>query len=257
MWRTFVGVPLVHRDRLIGLLTISKDSRTPTRPPMSGWRPAIASHAAAAIENEPASIKDTRRAAGAGPPVQRLSVLTGITQRLLASTELEAVLQVVVRAAMDSSERRLRDRPDRRAGGDDRLRRNSVEPRAYFSAQQPRPASPPILNVRPPAGAGAVRGCRGRGLHRLAGTRPGSTMHAEAVAMQIRAFIIAPLLVDGVRSASCGCMTPPRVASIRRTSPWRRALADQTALAIEHARLLRVARTPLRWRAHAPGARPA
>jgi transcriptional regulator with GAF, ATPase, and Fis domain len=98
--RSFLGVPLVHRDRLIGLLTLSGDRSGMYTHRHARLAMAIATHAAAAIEN--ARLYEEARAAQAGfaRQIERLMVLGGITQQLLAATDLDTVLTVVVESAL-------------------------------------------------------------------------------------------------------------------------------------------------------------
>ncbi|MGE0539265.1 MAG: GAF domain-containing protein [Dehalococcoidia bacterium] len=239
--RSFLGVPLVHRDKLIGLLTLSGD-----RPGMYTYRHArlamaIATHAAAAIEN--ARLYEEARAAQSGfaRQIERLMVLGGITQQLLAATDLDTVLTVVVESALRLSETSGAAVALIDDDGDTiTLAASAGEPRDYFERYTNSRIDDEFL-----AGTGTGRSLVQRAafvVEDYATWGEPETRHigqAAALSQQIRGFVAAPLLVDGI---------PIGVLRVHDTAPraWAgedvaliQALADQAALAIEHARLLR------------------
>jgi len=238
--RSFLGVPLVHRDQLIGLLTLSHDTRCAFTAHHARLTMAIATHAAAAIEN--ARLFEETRAAKAGlaRQVERLRVLTSITNQLLAATELDAVLSVVVESAM-----RLCDTAGAAVGliqSDGReiaFAATAGEPRDYFEMYSPATIDDGFL-AGTAAGRALVQG-RAVIVDDYATWGDPDTPHEQrvsAVAHQLRAFIVAPLLVDG---APIGLLrvhhTVPR-SFAAEDAALIQALADQAALAIEHTRLL-------------------
>ena len=242
--RSFLGVPLVHRDRLIGLLTLSKETPDAYTPQHARLATAIATYAAAAIEN--ARLYEETRAARAGlmRQVERLNVLAGITQQLLAATNLDAVLRVVVEAAM-----RLSGTVGAAVGLiDDQGREitfaaTAGEPRTYFEQSSRSPIDETFLTETATGQALARReAVVVEDYARWGDQADRHKMHAAALAQGIHAFIIAPLLLDG---APIGVLrvhdTAPRVFAAEDRALVQ-VLADQAALAIEHARLLRRSR---------------
>ena len=239
--RSFLGVPLLHRDRVIGLLTLSKAEPHYYTPRHARLAMAIATHAAAAIEN--ARLYEEARAAQAGlaRQLERLTVLTGITQQLLAATEVDAVLQVVVTAA-----HRLSETTGAAVGLIDdsghaiTFTATAGEPREYFDRFKCSQINEAFLTGTATGQALALG--RPVAVEDYAAWGDPETrheMHAAAVAQQVRAFVVTPLLVDG---APIGVLrvhdTTPR-AFVPEDIALVRALADQAALAIEHARLVR------------------
>jgi signal transduction histidine kinase len=242
--RSFLAVPLVHRDQLAGMLSLSQTRPGYYTPHHARLAMAIASHAAAAIEH--ARLYEQERAAqvALAQQVERLTTLTAITQHLLGVTDLDAVLGVVVASA-----RRLSGASGAAVGLIEEdgahiaIVASEGEPREYFSRYQ-RPALDEAF---------------------LTGTATGRTlMNREAVAVEdyaawsaagqhhelqdgaidqgLRSFVVAPLLVDGapigvlrVHDTGPRSFSPEEIALVQ-------ALADQAALSIEHARLLRRSR---------------
>jgi signal transduction histidine kinase len=239
--RSFLGVPLVHRDKLIGLLTLSAEWPGMFTHRHARLAMAIATHAAAAIEN--ARLYEEARAAQAGfaRQIERLTVLGGITQQLLAATDLDTVLTVVVESALRLSETSGAAVALIDDDGDTiTLAASAGEPREYFERFTDSRIDDDFL-ARTGTGRSLVQreafvvedyATWGQPESRHVG-------QAAALSQQIRGFVAAPLLVDG---------TPIGVLRVHDTSPraWAaedvtliQALADQAALAIEHARLLR------------------
>jgi signal transduction histidine kinase len=238
--RSLLAVPLVHRERVIGLLTLSRTEPGYYTPRHARLATAIATHAAAAIEN--ARLYEQARAAQAGLARQldRLAALAGITQQLLAATELDAVLAVVVESAVRLSETNgaavgLVEDQGRR------LRFVAVggEPRDYAERFGTATLDEAFLGATAIGQALRRREVIAIGDYTLwrQGAQPHQA-HAVADALQLRAVVVAPLLVDGatigvlrVHDTAARTFAPEDVGLIQ-------ALADQAALAIEHARLL-------------------
>ncbi|MGH2600898.1 MAG: GAF domain-containing protein, partial [Dehalococcoidia bacterium] len=178
--------------------------------------------------------------AGLARQVERLRVLTGITNQLLAATELDAVLSVVVESAM-----RLCDTAGAAVGliqSDGReiaFAATAGEPRDYFEMYRPATIDDGFL-AGTAAGRALVQG-RAVIVDDYATWGDPDTPHEQRVATiahQLHAFIVAPLLVDG---APIGLLrvhhTAPR-SFAAEDAALIQALADQAALAIEHTRLL-------------------
>jgi signal transduction histidine kinase len=238
--RSLLAVPLVHRERVVGLLTLSRTEPDYYTDRHARLAMAIAAHAAAAIEN--ARLYEQARAArtSLARQLDRLAALAAITQQLLAATELDAVLAVVAESAARLSEMTgaavgLLDDD----GGRIRFVAVAGEPRDYAERFGTADLDEEFLRVT------AV----GRALVRrepiaiedydawMAATRPHEA-YAAVAALQLHSVVVAPLLVDG---------TPIGVLRVHDTVPRAfaaedirliQALADQAALAIEHARLL-------------------
>jgi signal transduction histidine kinase len=97
--RSFLAVPLRHRDQVIGLLTLSKSEPRFYTARHAYLASAIAVHAATAIANA-RLFEDARSAqAAAARQVERLQALMAITRELLVATKVERVLDLVVVAA--------------------------------------------------------------------------------------------------------------------------------------------------------------
>lgn len=239
--RSFLGVPLVHRDAVIGVLTLSRAEPGYYTPHHARLALAIATHAAAAIEN--ARLYEEARDAQTALSRQlaRLTALTGITQQLLAAHELDAVLQVVVTAA-----NRLRETAGAAVGLIEEDGRHIAfvatagAPREYFDQFSRSAIDDAFLEGTATGRALAQRTAVAVEDYAAWGDPCARhEMHAAAVSQRVRAFIVAPLLVDG---------TPIGVLRVHDVVPRGFAaedpaivqeLADQAALAIEHARLLR------------------
>jgi signal transduction histidine kinase len=239
--RAFLGVPLVHRDRRIGLLALSSDRPAAFTAHHARVAQAIATLAAGAIDN--ARLHEEARAAQAdlARQIERLMALGGITQQLLAATDLDTVLSVVVESALRLSETTgaavaLIDED----GDSITLAASAGEPREYFTSFTDSRIDDAFL-----AGTGTGQSLArreafvvedyaawGRSDARHIG-------HAAALSQQIRGFVAAPLLVDGVPIGTLRVHDMAPRAWAAEDVALIQALADQAALAIEHARLQR------------------
>jgi len=198
---------------------------------------AFTDQAAVALYN--ARLSGNERAARdeATRQLERLRTLTRITERLLASTDLDDVLGIVVDAGW-----RLCNATGAMVGLIDEAGERLMplattgEPRAYF-------ADIPVAVMDAEFRAGTVAGqaiARGEPLtvaDYRAWPQPSPSQQAT-VAAGVRAVIAAPLRLDGtpigmlwVNDTRPRTFAPEDVALVQ-------ALADQAALAVEHARLL-------------------
>ncbi|MGE0543225.1 MAG: GAF domain-containing protein [Dehalococcoidia bacterium] len=86
--RAFMIIPLVNRDRLVGLLTMSSQVRGVFTERHAGLAMAIATHIAAALENARLYDQTEQRA-------HELAALLGASQNLTSTLELESLLDVL------------------------------------------------------------------------------------------------------------------------------------------------------------------
>ena len=239
--RSLLAVPLVHRERVVGLLTLSRSEPGYYTPRHARLATAIAAHAAAAIENARLYEQAREAQAGLARQLERLAALTAITQQLLAATELDALLAVVAGSAV-----RLSETTGAAVGlveGDGRrLRFVAVAGEPHDYAERFGVAAVDEVFLRATAIGQAIGRREAVAIEDYTAwsrDAPPHQAHAVAAALQLRAVIVAPLLVDG---APIGVLrvhdTTPR-AFAREDIALIQALADQAALAIEHARLLR------------------
>jgi PAS domain S-box-containing protein len=246
--RSWVGVPLRFRGRTLGLMVLAYDEPNHFTAHHVRLLTAVAAQAAVAVENarlyaEARRLSAEERAAreAAARQLDRLSTLRQITGQLLAAVELEGVLRVVTRAAG-----RLCQASGAMVGliDDDGRRLSAVaadgEPRAYYEQFKRPTLDEPFFTDT--ATGRAIRERRTVVVEDYATWSDGHALQAETVRLGVRAFVVAPLLVDG---APIGVLwvndTEPRTFAAEDVSVVQ-ALADQAALAIEHARLLALSR---------------
>lgn len=238
--RSFLAVPLVHRDQVIGILTLSKVEPAYYTPRHARLATAIAVHAAAAIDN--ARLYEAARTAevGAARQLERLGALSAITQQLLAATDVDTVLAVVVESAA-----RLSDAAGAAValigadGGRIAFVAAAGEPEGYLTS-----FAPALVDTAFLAGTAVGQALSRREAividdYAAWGDPAGRhDLHRAALDRRLRAVVVAPLLVND---------TPIGILRVHDTAPRRflpedvrliRTLADQAALAIEHARLL-------------------
>lgn len=235
--RAYLGVPLVYRDVVFGVLMLSHREAgffTERHAELAG---AIATHAASAIAHA-RLYEEAREAQAAGArQIERMNTLTGITAQLLAATELEAVLGVVVESASrlcdasgalvmlidpDGSVVRPHAVHGALAGLFDLLADGEPLDDAYLSTTAMGQA----------IGRGSVVVVEDYTMW------PGPAERREqARTLGVQSFVIAPLRLDGrpiglllVGDPAPRAFAPEDVALVQ-------ALADQAALAIEQARL--------------------
>jgi GAF domain-containing protein len=197
--RSFPGVPLVHRDRLIGLLTLSSRSPNAYLPADARFSMAIAAYAAAAIEN--ARLYEETRAAevGLARQVDRLAALTEITHRLLAATELGDLLDVLLESAMRLSRTTgaavglLED-----GGRVIRFAATAGESEDYRERFGPAVVDEDFLENTAVGQALATRSAIAvEDYTRWGDPARWHALHAAALGLQVRAQIVAPLILDG------------------------------------------------------------
>jgi signal transduction histidine kinase len=235
--RSFLAVPLVYREEVIGYLSLSKSEPGYYTAHHARTAAAIAAHAAAAIAH--ARLYEQQRAAQStlARQIDRLTTLTDITRRLLAATELDDVLGIVVESAI-----RLSDA----AGAmvelidEDRERLTALawhgEPRAFYTWFSTSVLTDEFMAETAAGQALAYR--RAVAVEDYATWPTTYTYKQRALDLGIRAVAVAPLLVDGepigvlwVSDIQPRPFSPEEMAVVQ-------ALADQAALAIEHARLV-------------------
>lgn len=237
----FLSVPLVYRDEVFGALNLSHADAgffTERHARLAG---AIATQAAAAIAHARLYGQAQAAQAAQARQIERMNALTAITGQLLIATDLERVLDVVVESA-----RRLID-VDGAAVGllEDDGRRLVLG----ASAGHPRDFADVFHDVTVDdtyyAGTATGRALARREpvvVEDYATWKAGAVSHeqqAVAVGLGVRAFVVVPLLVDGVAIGTLRVhVTQPRLFPPEDVALIR-ALADQAALAIEHTRLLR------------------
>jgi signal transduction histidine kinase len=239
--RSLLAVPLVYRDEVFGVLNLAHREPgffTEHHARLAG---AVATHAAIAIEH--ARLYERARTAQAAQArqIERMNTLTAITSQLLAATNLERVLDVVAESACrlidaDGSSVALIEDDGRRLV----LGASAGRPRAVAEVYRE-------VEIDDAYYAGTATG---RAIARrepvvvedYAAWNPGQEPHeqqAGAVAIGVRAFVVVPMLVDGTPIGTLRAhVTEPRSFPPEDVALVA-ALADQAALAIEHARLLR------------------
>jgi signal transduction histidine kinase len=199
---------------------------------------AFADQIAVALHNTRLTEKEREARRTAARQVDRLTAFAGITEQLLATPNLESVLRVVVEAASQ-----LSDASGAMLGliDDERRQITAVaadgEPRSFFEHFKP-----PLLDeeylTRTATGQAITR----RETVVVEDYLNWPTPHGrqeEILAEGVRAFIVAPLVVEGevsgvlwVNDTRARSFAPEDVGLVQ-------ALADQAALAIAHARLVR------------------
>ena len=212
---------------------------------------AVALHNARLAEQERQAREEAARLAqeeraareAADRRIERLTTLAGITQQLLAATELETVLQVVVESAsrLCDASGALVSLIDDSTGYTWPVAAHSLSSVAAprLGANRPRTLDPAFYSGS--ATEAAFRQGKAVAIEDYA-TWPPSGARDTSLAHGVRALILAPLRVRdvpigalSVTDSSPRPFTPEDVALVE-------ALADQAALAIEQARLLQRSR---------------
>ncbi|HLZ70984.1 MAG TPA: GAF domain-containing protein [Dehalococcoidia bacterium] len=199
---------------------------------------AFADQTAVAIYNAHLAEQERRARETAARQIERLGALAGITERMLASTDTDEVLRIVADAGW-----RLCDAAGAMVGLMDEQRQRLIplattgEPRALFDA-----AAVATLNEEFYEGTATGRALASGQAVRVDDYSlwpTPSQSQRETVAAGVRALIAAPLRLEG---------TPIGILWVNDTRPRSfadgdvrliQALADQAALAVERARLLR------------------
>ncbi len=236
--RSFLGVPLVYRDHTIGLISLSKSEPGYYTPRHVRVAAAIATHAAAAITH--ARLYEHERAAQSALArhVERLTTLAGITQQLLGATELDQVLRVVVESA-----HRLCDAggaivslldPDRRTLRAVAFAGPLADMFAHLSTGRPVDAAYLTESV-----TGRALATRTAVVVEDYATWPGfSRVRDRTIAAGVRALAAVPLRISGESTGVLWVADPAPRSFAAGDIALLEALADQAALAIEHARLV-------------------
>jgi GAF domain-containing protein/two-component sensor histidine kinase len=198
---------------------------------------AFTDQVAVGLHNARLAEKEREAQAAAKRQLDRLTAITKITERLLGATELSGVLRVVVEAAG-----RLSGASGAMVGliDDDGSRITAVaaegEPRQYFERFESRRLDEEYLTC---TATGQAIASRTPVVVEDYATWPSRhPVQEETIRLGVRAFVVAPLLIGG---------RPIGVLWVNDTKPRPfkgedvllvQALADQAALAIEHARLV-------------------
>lgn len=234
--RSWMAVPLALADRVIGRIVLAHGRPGYYTPHHAELVAAIAAQVAAAIEH--ARLYEEARAAqaAAARQLERLGTLARITERLLAATDLDAVLRVVVEAG-----HRLCGATMGMVGLIDRDTRQIIpaafdgEPRAYFE-EFIRPVLDEDFFEHTATGQALARRAA-VAVEDYAAWGRTHRLQQKTVALGVRAMIAAPLLVEGVPTGVLWVNdVRPRTFAAEDVALVQ-ALAGQAALAIEHARL--------------------
>jgi len=199
---------------------------------------AFADQTAVALYNARLAEQERGARETAARQIERLGTLAGITERLLASTDTEDVLRIVADAGW-----RLCDAAGAMVGLMDEERRRLI-PLATTGDPQPYFANATVATLDEAFFAGTASGraiASGQAVRvdDYAAWPVPSPSQQETAAAGVRAVIAAPLRLDG---------TPIGILWVNDTRPRTfadedvrliQALADQAALAVERARLLR------------------
>ncbi|MGE0545270.1 MAG: GAF domain-containing protein, partial [Dehalococcoidia bacterium] len=192
---------------------------------------------AVGLHNARLADKEREAQAAARRQLERLMTITKITERLLGATELSGVLRVVVEAAG-----RLSNASGAMVGliDDEGARITAVasegEPRGYFERFDSRLLDNEYL-TRTPTGQAVVQ--RTPVVVEDYSAWPNSHPdQEETIRLGVHAFVVAPLLIGGKPIGALWVNdTKPR-PFLTEDVLLVQALADQAALAIEHARLV-------------------
>jgi signal transduction histidine kinase len=224
-------------EQLIGLLALYHRRTRHYRDDEVRLAQAFADQIAVALQSVRLMEQERDARAAADRRLAQVTTLTSITRQLLAATELDTVLRVVVEAAS-----RLCDASGAMVGLIDAERQHidavaaAGEPQAYFAHFRRPTLDDGFLSATATGQALAQRRAVAVDDYAAWGNR--HTLQQGTVRLGVRAFVVAPLLVDG---------TPIGVLWVNDTRPRPfaaedvalvEALADQAALAIEHTRLL-------------------
>lgn len=198
---------------------------------------AFANQVGVALQNTRLVEKERAARRAAARQVERMATLAQITEQLLASTGLETVLRVVVAAA-----RRLCDAPMAMVALADPDRRTiravaaEGELQRFFEEEVPEQAITEAFLQGAATGRAFATG-RTVVVEDYAAWPVVADGQARTVAAGVRALVVAPLRVGG---ATIGVLWVGDT-QVRRFDPddvqLMEALANQAALAIEHARL--------------------
>jgi PAS domain S-box-containing protein len=236
--RSWMAVPLALTDRVIGRIVLTHEQPGYYTPHHAELVLAIATQAAAAIENARANEQERAARAEAVRQLERMTLLAEITRQLLGATELETVLRVVTESAWRLCDARTATiMLTNSEGGALTLQGFDAE---VDAPQGGRVIGTP-LDATAIAGTPIEQALRERtavateDLRRL----PPSVPRDRGLAFGLLSGITAPLLVEGrplgvlnVGDTRARTFASEDVALVQ-------ALADQAALAIEHARLTR------------------
>ena len=197
---------------------------------------AFTDQTAVALHNADLAEKEREAQAAAKLRLERLRAVAQITEQLLTTTDLESVLRVVVEAAA-----RLCNAGGAMIGLVDADRRTISRAATYGSVRFFQHAPPPLeLDTADRTATGHVF-VTGRTVVVEDYATWQRTTEAQRYAIEsgLRAIVVAPVRVGGtiagvlwVADTTPGAFAADDVALVE-------ALADQTALAIEHARLVR------------------
>jgi signal transduction histidine kinase len=235
--RSFLAVPLVYREEVIGYLSLSKSEPGYYTHRHARTAAAIAAHAATAIAH--ARLYEHERAAQSAlaRQIDRLTTLTDITRRLLAATDLDDVMGIVVESAI-----RLCDAAGAMVELIDEERKHLAalawhgEPRAFYMWFSASVLTDEFMAETAAGQALAYR--QAVAVEDYESWPTGYANKQRALDLGVRAVAVAPLLVDGepigvlwVSDVEPRPFSPEDMAVVQ-------ALADQAALAIEHARLV-------------------
>jgi signal transduction histidine kinase len=228
--RSYAGFPLVVEDRFVGVMAVMM--RTPWSPPLLAALRVLTRHAALELDH-------SRLLGNAGRYIERLTALGQIARQLLAADELETVLRVVVDAGarlcsaggamvslIDPERRWLR--PAAFTGAMERVfADHTTAGRALDDAYL----------AWSPTGQALTRG-KLVVVEDYAAWPHAIEARDRTVAAGVRAFIAAPLRVGGESIGMLWVTDPAPRPFAPEDVAMVEALADQAALAIEHARLV-------------------
>jgi GAF domain-containing protein/two-component sensor histidine kinase len=231
-------LPLFEPDGdVVGMLALYHRHQRTYSPGEVRLAQAFTDQVAVALHNTRLADMEREAQAAAQRQLERLKAITRITEQLLGARELSGVLRIVVEAAAHLSG----------AGGamvglidNDGRRITAVaaegEPRQYFDQFTPPAIDAAFLRCTPTGQAIARRAPVV--VEDYAAWPHAHPAHDETVRLGVRAFVVAPLLIGGrptgvlwVNDTRPRTFQPEDVALVQ-------ALADQAALAIDHARLV-------------------
>jgi len=230
--------------QVVGMLALYHHRERRYSPSEVRLAQAFTDQIAVALHNAHLAEKEREAQAAAGRQLERLQTITRITERLLAATEFSAVLRVVVEAAA-----RLCGGTGAMVGlldeSGERWTTAAAEgvSREYFE-HFAGPATDDgflmslAVHTAPTATRQALMQRAPVVVEDYANWPTPNRVQQDAIALGVRAFVVAPLLVGGepigaleVNDTEPRAFAPDDVALVQ-------ALADQAALAIQHARLV-------------------
>lgn len=232
---SYAAIPLLFRDEALGAILVSQP---PSPDPAMRTALSMLARQAALVLDHTRIAEEARAAEDASVRrLERLTVLTKITQRLLVADELDSVVRVVVESAS-----RLCDA----AGAivqlidDERLHLTVFathgEPRAFFEQFQGSRLTEDFY--RETAAGQALARREPVIVEDYASWSTAYALKPVALALGVRALVAAPMLVDGAPLGVLWVSDVTPRAFAAEDIGLVQALADQAALAIQQARLV-------------------